>query len=313
MPRVNRLTLERVARALGLAWPVNTTDEALHALVASRLAKQIEELIRHTLLDLGQKAFAMREYKAREWVDGPASAGPQKIGEAQRLGYQIALQLLQQPGEDHSDRCDCWERWQDFSIESEQAAIDRCETKHTLEGWPVGEPLDRWLYVVVVGGSFARANGLRKGMLAPACTTDGGRLLQVGQVLVCSPCGREVSRENRCICDDAPSCFEPTFWVFEKGKRARAPAWRCRTAEPKKIFFRLSSSSVCPSCGRNDWGRRPILVWVPIGRRPLTDFERAVDGEYGASDRSGDRFDDDSNPPDRVPLGEGADDRADDH
>jgi hypothetical protein len=158
--------LARVAAALG--------SPPTPAKILASLTERIEELLRRFLPGIGEHVFRLEPREARAWALGTS---PSDLGEAAVLASQIAPTLFK-------GTCDCWERWNDFTIESAEATLRRCRTVHTLAGWDPDKEIDRWLFEVVLGGPPDNANGFRKGMLAPALWhPHDGTTLEVGPVL----------------------------------------------------------------------------------------------------------------------------------
>jgi hypothetical protein len=190
--------------------------------------------------------------------------------------------------------CDCWTRWQDLRIHSEEDARQRCRRAHRLDAWESDrQSLGDFLAVAVEGGgrlAAGQCNAFRHGMLAKvAC--DGR--LHAGPVLRChvEGCRGEVQFDNRC---DGPGRHlaqvrEPSWWLWladGPGQRTEWTCWRCKQCGDKhgRLYFRSGRGGTlapaCPLDHTGSWSRRPVEVWVPAGLMSLEDAPRlATPGE----------------------------------
>ena len=169
--------------------------------------------------------------------------------------------------------CDCWERWEDFHIESRLRAVARCQGEHNLENWVRTEPLVDFLFRAAIKGNLrlpdgekgeqALVNDFRKGMLAK-CVAD--QLLEAGPVPKCqrTGCHGEIQNDRCTNCGEDKGFRKPTWWLWVKGHElhrtaaAAEPATGCssfRGSMPRVWSDRLES--------------RPTKVWIPVEAAPL--------------------------------------------
>lgn len=256
--------LDGYARALGL--PPAAGPEQI--LLNTRALLQHSTL--RVLPDLGLVVFGLEAQDAFPWVSGfPGTPKePGELGEAYVLAGHISQTL-------YKGTCDCWQRWDDFGIESESAAVRRCRLQHTLASWDRTEAVGHWLERAAIGGTFSQANGLRKAMLAPAVFDPRGRSLQINRAMVCQKrggCSQEVTRSNGCGCDPpVASVQKPSWWTFVKESRHQCPVWRCDKCG--FLYFRKGQDTPCPRCHASSWKPAVTWVWVPLTWGTLEPFE----------------------------------------
>lgn len=153
-------------------------------------------------------------------------------------------------------RCECWKRWEELRIKSEDLAREHCQ-QHRLICWDKHEPLHLFLFRQAVCGPLripnrkkkkdrgaSKANRFRQyGMLARVVTDVSefhgkGRSLVAGQILKCADpkCTGQIQLDDHCDqCRALSNVVKPSWWIWFPGDRN---GWPCRRCMNKNIVNR---------------------------------------------------------------------------
>jgi hypothetical protein len=187
--------------------------------------------------------------------------------------------------------CRCWERWDDFHVESKEAAQAICTERHHLNKWDRTTPLRYFLRTASVEMGFPNVNSFRKGMLAKYVVSE---TLVAGKRLRCLECEGEIATNNLCDCCKKHEPRErPDWWMWPKGQRVLWYCKRCGHCQRLSFVLRADGSAVvaanksgmtCTTCGHGHWQPRMTEVWARVACEPATEWNLKVDAPVSDED-----------------------------
>lgn len=262
----------------GRACPPTPGEVAAVALRASARAREwwvgwVRHLISDAVRWVGSRVAHLEDPELRRWV----------ADELEADAAILALALLDCDCQSPRMGCDCWQRWEDLSIESPVKAEAHCRAEHRLCAWDGGRPLQAFFRRALVCGHLrlpnrimgkpecTQTNGFRRGMLAKLVAEQR---LAAGHVLRCAAdnCRGEVQINDRCdTCLASSQVKRTSWWLWRKGERLRKSCLRCLPNGGGCGFLYFQSRGGCPNCGQRSWHHTPVWVWVPTGTVPLDE------------------------------------------